>query len=259
MASTARAIMPPPGRSPPAPARPRQPQCSIATPPGPASATGTQSATKTSRAKSTSAVRWPSTSGIGLPGWAKGLGDWGAACACSSPPCTCLPTAIRSGAKPSAAASRWRFSITDPVSSSVRTPRLRRSKGGPLTPPMRVVKAAVAPDRPACSQRTPSASRHSIVASSRRECRLQLGLAALDLAVELAPQGLPQAAADGRSLGHAGGDQIAPVDRQLDLSPLAHILVEPLGPQRASDQQVDRAESLGQGDGLRRGLGVALG
>ena len=45
------------------PASPRQPQCSIASPPGPESATGRQSATKTSGARPTSAVTWPSTSG----------------------------------------------------------------------------------------------------------------------------------------------------------------------------------------------------
>ena len=72
------------------------------------------------------------------------------------------PIGTCAGSRPSAAASRWRFSTTASSSSSVRTPRLRLSNGGSLTPPRRVAKAARAPPRSASSQRTPSLSRHSM-------------------------------------------------------------------------------------------------
>ena len=58
-----------------------------------------------------------------------------------------------------AAAVRARFSRTAAASSPVSTPRLRLSQGFGLTPPRRVVKAAVAPGSSACSHRTPLCSR----------------------------------------------------------------------------------------------------
>ena len=129
------------------PASPRQPQCSIATPAGPGErdrqAVGGEDERRQARARVTT---WPSASGISLPGSreraraaaARVEGQLGA---------VDLAADRRSARarSPSAAASRRRFSITASVASSVRTPRLRRSKGGSLTPPRRVEKAARAP------------------------------------------------------------------------------------------------------------------
>ena len=56
---------------------PRQPQWIIATPPGPASATGRQSATKTSGARPARAVAWPSASGKPGAGFAYARGSGG--------------------------------------------------------------------------------------------------------------------------------------------------------------------------------------
>src|SRR6187455_337704 len=246
-------------------ASPRQPQCRIATPPGPARATGRQSATKTSAAAGRSAagtrsavgagMTWPSTSGIAEPGSAKGLGLWTAVWVCSSAPWTCRPMATRSGAIPSAVASRRRFSATAPRSSPVRTPRLRRSKGASLTPPGRVEKAALAPGSSASSHRTASCSRHStaeLCLASGGEGGGELLLAAGYLAVELAALRLGQAAADGLALLDAGGDQVVSSDLEFDLAPLLEIVVQPVGAAGAGEHELDRVVGRRQSHGLGR-------
>src|SRR6478752_6868182 len=226
-------------------ASPRQPQWSIATPPGPARAMGRQSATKTSAAAggpssppssvAGAGMTWPSTSGIAEPGSAKGLGIWRAVWVRSSAPWTCRPIATRSGTRPIALATRCRFSTTASRSSSVKTPRLRRSKGASLTPPRRVEKAARAPGSSASSQRTVSCSRHctgELCLAGGGESGGELLLAAGYLAVELAALRLGKAAADGPALLDTGGDQVVPSDLELHVAPLLEVVVQPLGAAR---------------------------
>ena len=190
------------------PASPRQPQCSIATPPGPASATGRQSATKTSGASAAArATTWPSTSGISRrPGSAKGLGRCGPAwidelgavdLAADQRPARARGRARRragGGSRPPRRAS-----------SSVRMPRLRLSKGGSLTPPSRVEKAARAPRQlglePARRRRC---SRHSIALrlARRRERRRRAPRSRPAISPSsLRRSAAAQAAADRRALG----------------------------------------------------------
>ena len=143
-------------------------------------------------------------------------------------------------------------------SSSVRTPRLRPSKGGSLTPPRRVVKAAVAPGSCASSQRTPSASRHSIVAPRHLQRHRQLLLASTRSrrrACAAAPPARPRPSAG--PCGSPGGDQVLAVDLEGNVTPLDQIAIEPLGAQRPGKHELDRIVPDSQGDCLRGTLWVA--
>src|SRR6187551_1523012 len=158
---------------------------------------------------------------------------------------------MRSGANPSAPASRRRFSNTASRSSSVRMPRLRASKGGSLAPPRRVVKAAVASGILASSQRNPFPSRHSIAAPRHLKGDRQLLLAPRDLAVELAAQSLLESATERGTLTESRPDQVRPVDLQADVAPLAQVAVEPLGAEGASEDELGAVARGGQGHALR--------
>src|SRR6201999_4348618 len=142
---------------------------------------------------------------------------------------------------------RRRFARTAAWSSSVRMPRLRLSKGGSLTPPSRVVKAAWAPRIVASSHRTPSRSRHSITSaypgspmgryrdhcSRFRPIGLALGgrgegdgellLAVRGFAVEGGAAGGAQGAAERRPLRNAGRQQGGAVDLERHRAPLAQV------------------------------------
>src|SRR6188472_270963 len=178
--------------------KPRRPPCTIIAPPGPAAVIGRQSAPKTRPTTPGSAITWPSASaGTAPPLWKA-----------RSVPCTCQALTTASGSTPSAA----------------RGAKLSRAE-----PKERVVKAAVAPGNRVSSQRRPSRSRHSIAAPRHVDRHVQLLGAATDLAVELAPQGLIEPAADRRALGNARSDQRLAVDLEGDVAPLGQVAVEPLG------------------------------
>ena len=142
-------------------------------------------------------------------------------------------------------------------SSSVKTPRLRPSKGASLTPPTRVENAAVAPGSSPRASASRLASRHSIAAPRRLERRVQLLLAPGDLAVELAPQRLLEAAADRRALRDPGRDQLLAVDLERDVAPLGQVAVEPLGAQRPGQDQLDRIAARRPARPPRRGARAA--
>src|SRR6187399_1327447 len=166
---------------------------------------------------------------------------------------------MRSGAKPTALASRRRFAITVSRSSPVRIPRLSAAKGASLTPPRRVVKTAVAPGIFASSQRSPSASRHSIVTPRRFESDRQLLVRPGDLAIELATQRLLQPPPQRRALLEAGLNQVGAIDLEGDVAPLAQIAIEPLSAENPSEDELGAVAGSGEGDGLGRASGLRRG
>ena len=237
-------------------ARPRQPQWSIATPPGPATRHRQAVGGEDERRQAGLGDDWPSTSGIGCRS-ARGSVLWRRR---ETPARRRAPggrSTIWSGGSQ---ARRRAAAVLDHrvAASSVKTPRLRPSKGASLTPPMRVEKAARAPGSSASSQRTPSGSRHSIASLRARLQRatVELLVASGDLAVELAPQRLVEAAADRRALRDAGGDQFLAVDLERDVAPLGQVLVEPLGTQRPREDQLDWVAPLAPAAPPRRSLGA---
>ena len=140
--------------------------------------------------------------GSAIPAAAVDLGDraagtrerarpCGPAWTASSAPWTWRPIGIRAGSRPSAAARRLRFHHGGivVVGEDAEVEAVEGRLADPAEPG-REGRASPRPGRPR-SHRTPSLSRHSIVAAplaGRRQRRRELLLAAGDLAVELGPQ-----------------------------------------------------------------------
>ena len=241
--STARSPAPPPRPPPPTVLTPvstilrpsRAIHRSIATPPGPATATGRQSATITSGAIPARSVAWPSAAGRSGPGSAYAL------CSGAS---SCVATWLQNLAPDHDAIRREPHRLRHPVAvfltssrrSPVRIARLRLSCRA-LTPPTRVVNAtlAFAGLPPAIATRLFGAGthRHPGCQARRHPVRREALPPPRDLAAELAPQGLRERGTDTRSLGDSGCEEILPGDLEPDIAPLGHVAIEPLGAQSA--------------------------
>ena len=144
-------------------ARPRQPQCSIATPVGAGEGDREAVGGEDQRRQAGLTTTCPSTSGSSLPGSAKGLGCCGSEWKASSAPWTWSPIGIRVRVEPQRRRQPPRFSITavglvlgedaevEAVERRLADAAEPGREGGPRAGPSS-----------ASSHRTPSLSRHSI-------------------------------------------------------------------------------------------------
>ena len=178
------------------------------------------------------------------PGEANGLEDWRPRCTASSAPWTWRPISTSSGSRPRAAASRRRFSTTASLVVAGEDAEVEAREGPSLTPPARVENATRAPrqgrpraTRRRCAHATPSVPRAASSATSS-SCSLPpsrsssfLRSAALRPRPTAGPSGTPAAS------------RSAPSISRRDAAPLEHVPVEPLGPHRSRQRELDRVSA----------------